>query len=89
MHELAEALALLTEAVGYGDLHPVEEQLGGVLRVQPDLLAFAAPGEAGRALLHADQTDAALPRRRVGLGTKITSPAFCTFVMNVFWPLIT
>lgn len=47
MHELIEALSLLTQAIGDGHTHIGEHQLAGVLRVQADLLQVPATGEAG------------------------------------------
>jgi len=46
VHELDEALALLAQQVGGGDLDVGEEQLGGVLGVLADLLEVPAPVEA-------------------------------------------
>ena len=65
--QVQEALALLPEQVlgGYADV--VEEQLGGVLRVHPELVEVAAALEAVHAALDHDQRDAAVAFGRVGL----------------------
>ena len=62
-----EALALDAEQVLDRHLHVGEEQLGGVLRVQADLLEVAAALEAVHPALDHEQTHARVPLRRVGL----------------------
>ena len=51
-----------------GHAHVVEEQLGGVLAVEADLLEVAATFEAGHAALDDEQRHPAVALRRVGLG---------------------
>ena len=58
--EVVESLALLAEQVGGGDAHVVEEQFGGVLAVQADLLEIAAAFEAGHPALDDEQRHAAV-----------------------------
>ena len=65
--ELDEALALVAEQVRRPARHVGEEQLGGVLRVQADLLEVAAPLEAVHAPLEHEQRHALVPLARVGL----------------------
>ena len=62
------AAALAAEQVGRGHPDVVEEQLGGVLRVQADLVQLAAAGEAGHAALRHEQADAVRARLRFGAG---------------------
>jgi hypothetical protein len=50
-HQVAEALALLTQQVGHRHVHIGEEQLGGVLGVHADLVEVSPPLEPVHAAL--------------------------------------
>ena len=66
--EVAQAAALLAQQVRRRHPDVGEEQLRGVLRVQPDLVEVAAPLEARHAALDDEQADSPGSRRGIGLG---------------------
>lgn len=66
LHQVDEALALLTEEVRLGDPYVLEVQLGRVLGVQADLVQVAAPLETDHAALDHEQADALV----TGLGVR-------------------
>ena len=65
--EVREALALDAEQVVDRHVDVGEEELGGVLRVQADLLEVATALEAVHAAFEHEQAHARVPLRRVGL----------------------
>jgi hypothetical protein len=79
----------VAEQVLDGHPHVVEEQLGGVLAVQADLVEVAAPLEALHAPLEHQQAHALV--RWVGsvLTATMTRSALMPLVMKVFEPLTT
>ena len=66
-HKVAEPLALLAEQVLHRDDDVVEEQLGGVLGVQSDLVQVAAPLEAVHAPLEHHERHAGVTSLGIGL----------------------
>ena len=89
-HEVREALALVAEQVVDRHLHVGEEQLGGVLGVQADLVEVAAPLEAVHAPLEHEQAHALVASAAGSVLTAvITRSALMPLVMNVFEPLTT
>ncbi len=65
--QVGEPAALDAEEIACRDPAVVEEQFGGVLGVQPDLVEVPAPGESGRPVLDDDQAHAPVGLGRVGL----------------------
>ncbi len=66
-HELGEARSLLAQTVGHRHPHVGEEELGGVLGVQTDLVEVATPFEALHAALEDQQAHALVALGGVGL----------------------
>ena len=67
-HELPEALADRTEHVAVREAHVGEEELGGVLRAQADLVERAPAGETGPVALDEEERHAFRPGAGLGLG---------------------
>src|SRR5215218_3290141 len=66
LHHRDEAATLLADPQGVRHAHVVEEQLRRVRLGLADLVQLAAPGEAGHAVLDAEQRDPLGPSARVG-----------------------
>lgn len=67
LHQVDESLAVLAEQVLPGNPHILEEQLGGVLGLHPDLLQALALAEARRTRLDHEQAYALGASLRIGL----------------------
>ena len=87
--EVPEAQPLGAEQVGDRDPHVGEEQLGGVLAVEAELLEVPPALEARHPPLDHQQRHPGMALGGVGLTATITRSALIPLVMKVLEPLTT
>ena len=68
MHQVFEAFSLASEQIVDRNAHVIKEQLGGILRVQTDLLQVAAALVALHPALDHQQADAVMNTCWIGFG---------------------